>query len=36
MVVWAVGTFLALPLTAYYERRDKKYERMGPPEDGGW
>jgi uncharacterized membrane protein len=26
MVVWAVGTFLALPLEAYYKRRDKKYE----------
>jgi hypothetical protein len=36
MVVFAVGTFLALPLEAYYERRDKKYEGMGPPEPGDW
>ncbi|HEY8775157.1 MAG TPA: hypothetical protein VIM33_01620 [Gaiellaceae bacterium] len=36
MVVWAVGTFLALPLAAFYERRDKKHEGWGPVEGGGW
>jgi hypothetical protein len=36
MVVYAVGTFLALPLEAYYERRDKKHEGWGPPQDEGW
>jgi hypothetical protein len=36
LIVWIVGTFLALPLEAYYERRDKKYEGWGPAQGGDW
>jgi hypothetical protein len=36
LIVWIVGTFLAVPLEAYYERRDKKYEGWGPAQGGDW